>query len=254
MCRPCHEQCAGGCDGFFAMACNRCKHVKSNGWCLAECNHGSYNMNGICIECHESCFPFGCTGPLEHEGIGGCNPCEKIVFRDFDRIDYYNIYIPAMARLSPCLKLNETCKTGFYLDHVPLDASGYFKKFTGRPICARCHIQCKTCTGYGFNNEVCQEFHENYKGCVCPSGSYLRENPDEMCIHCSPACKECKDFKSCLGCSDGYYRVYDGLVPRENSPHECMMECPDYQPYTLSNDLYENYCSSLNYTLLQEGW
>lgn len=260
-CRLCDEECAGGCDSFGPTSCNYCKHVRDGEDCVSNCRPTQYVRYRVCTNCRKIC-PFGCTGPLEHQGPGGCKPCEKTVLKTFfsrDGIfDYYDESELLHIEGTKCLRMNDTCPYKHYQDQVPYDAKGKFALLRGRHVCLECHKFCLKCTGFGLNGNVCQEcdlgFNGLIKDCMCPVGTYKTETYHGTCVNCYKyGCKECTATVACVSCFDDRYRVYDQLVPSVNGTFECVSKCPDYQPYLLSNKFYQNYCSSLNLTSLESN-
>ena len=64
-CGTCNTQCALGCVDFGASteACNECKNVESDGFCVSSCASFEYaNELNVCQSCDEECAE-GCTGP-----------------------------------------------------------------------------------------------------------------------------------------------------------------------------------------------
>lgn len=61
-CRPCSDQCEGGCSGPGADQCFACKSVLDGSICRDACPSGKYENNGTCATCSAACFS-DCSGP-----------------------------------------------------------------------------------------------------------------------------------------------------------------------------------------------
>ncbi|EDQ87728.1 uncharacterized protein MONBRDRAFT_26825 [Monosiga brevicollis MX1] len=111
-CRPCSSLCDHGCDGPTASDCiGDCAVVRYNEQCLNVCPSNTYNRNGVCLDCHDTCHAdFGCYGPRADQ----CNTCSDNT-----------------------ILFNETC--------VYACPTGYFRDPSD--TCQPCHSTCDACWG-----------------------------------------------------------------------------------------------------------
>jgi hypothetical protein len=78
LCKPCHQQCAGGCLGPLPSDCRRCANVIQNGVCVPSCDVGFFdNGDGLCQPCNSQCLlspVAGCRGPRAAD----CHLCQTV--------------------------------------------------------------------------------------------------------------------------------------------------------------------------------
>lgn len=255
ICKRCHPECKGGCDGAEARHCWQCKDVRDGPYCVAECPSHKYNSNGVCEECDKSCVD-GCTGPSNRLGDGGCNSCGKAVINATNPIF-----------IAQCLKAEDSCPEGFYQEYVGPQVEGPLKSSSGKLVCRRCHHRCKACTGMGTHASVCEcakyivgEQCED----LCPRDHYADEQL-RLCVKCSSECNGCfgPTEADCQACR--VYRIYtDSNTPvataqqlvvdksvggitdtnRQMSKFNCTSQCPPDKPHRVSDsNILDPYCS-----------
>lgn len=76
---------------------------------------------------------------------------------------------------------------------------------TGAPICPRCSVECKTCSGSPTNCDTCFEesgFVKQGTTCTCSQGSYfLLVDNIPRCLRCDSSCANCSgDPTRCIAC------------------------------------------------------
>lgn len=79
-CKPCHDQCFGGCTGPLPSQCQSCKLFRHGSNCVNECPvFHSADQNNVCGRCSDACAD-SCTAPADPTQ---CRSCLK--YRDDDR-------------------------------------------------------------------------------------------------------------------------------------------------------------------------
>ncbi|XP_043475369.1 epidermal growth factor receptor isoform X2 [Leptopilina heterotoma] len=217
ICKPCHEECEGTCNGPNAEHCNQCKHVRDGPFCVKQCPLSKYNDNGQCKLCHENCVG-GCTGPENNLGTSGCRSCEKAMHEE------HNI-------LGDCLQKKDSCPEGYYYEWVSPQEQGYLKKLAGKAVCKKCHPRCKKCTNYGIHEQVCQECTHYKRGeqCEedCPRSDYFNKPDTQLCLPCDSECRECygPGPNECLRCRN--FKIFSEGDPADNTTDfNCTESCP----------------------------
>lgn len=234
MCKHCHEECHGSCDGPGSNACTRCKNVRDGPYCVRECPVSKYPAEGECRSCHENCV-LGCTGPRNRLGAGGCNSCEKAIVSMLDP----NV-------VEQCLKAEENCPEGFYHEYLGPQEEGPLKSLTGKSVCRKCHHRCKNCTAFGFHASVCTCLnYSTGEQCEdhCPRDHFADEER-HVCVKCSDECRRCRGpgTDHCIACRN--YRVYLDEDNGEKKLFNCTSACPLEKPYKVFEDNNEDpYCS-----------
>lgn len=259
-CKKCHPECKDGCKGTEAYHCFSCKNVKDGPYCVSECPSHKYNNNGTCEECDKSCID-GCTGPLNKLGEGGCNSCSKAIINSTDPIF-----------VGYCIRAEEACPEGYYQEYVEPRAEGPLKSSSGKPVCRKCHHQCKRCTGMGPHIDVCEcakytagEQCEDFCG-----RDYFADESTRQCLKCSPECKGCvgPTEADCISCK--VYRIYydssdtnpiasarvgsgisknlnsfeNGVTKSKVTKFNCTGQCPPNKPHRIrESNMLDPYCS-----------
>lgn len=232
VCEYCHEECLGQCSGPGNGNCSACANVRDGPYCVNKCPDAKYDHKGECKDCHENCIG-GCYGPENNIGSRGCKSCEKAIVSAFDP----NI-------VEQCLKADESCPAGFYLEFIGIKEEGALKSLTGKSVCRKCHHQCKNCTAFGIHYSVCKCLHyisgelcEDH----CPRDHYADEE-NQVCIKCADECRGCKGptVSDCTACRN--FRIYDNM---NESMFNCTASCPPERPYKIFVDSIDDpYCSA----------
>ncbi|XP_076329616.1 epidermal growth factor receptor-like isoform X2 [Tachypleus tridentatus] len=233
MCNYCHEECDGECFGPGPSNCTQCRNVRDGPYCVAKCPHMKYSHNGgECKLCHQNCLS-GCTGPKNTVGPNGCVSCEKAVLSGHNRnvVEY-------------CLKGEEPCPDGYYIEYVSPREEGSLKSLAGKLVCQKCHKLCKTCTSYGVHISMCECInYSSGKQCTaeCPKDSYPN-HISRHCIKCSNECRGCygPTVAHCHACRN--YRVY---FDENQTVFNCTASCPPDKPVRVFVDGMEDpFCST----------
>jgi hypothetical protein len=145
-----------------------------------------------CTSCHPTCLT--CNGPAENE-------CLKCMFGyEFDAGSGY------------CKKM---CAAGEYWSHESTsEVISDGKKFTISQACLKCHQECKTCDGPGYNQcsscSVDRKFYFQNKTCkireqTCQKGQYrdINGSDTESCKACHAKCSQCTgpSASNCTHCA-----------------------------------------------------
>lgn len=260
-CKKCHPECKDGCKGTEACHCFSCKNVKDGPYCVSECPSHKYNNNGTCEECDKSCID-GCTGPSNKLSEGGCNSCSKAIINSTDPIF-----------VGYCIRAEEACPEGYYQEYVDPKAEGPMKSSSGKPVCRKCHHQCKRCTGMGPHIDVC-ECARYTAGEQCQDfchRDYFADESTKQCLRCSPECNGCfgPTEADCISCK--VYRIYydntysdpiassqlsSGVANNLNNfengatipevKFNCTAQCPSNKPHRISKgNMLDPYCSEV---------
>ncbi|XP_034936586.1 epidermal growth factor receptor isoform X2 [Chelonus insularis] len=233
ICKRCHEECDGSCDGPNAEHCTKCKHLRDGPFCVKECPSSKYNDNGHCKSCHENCVG-GCEGPENNIGPNGCHSCVKAIM---------NGHVP-----EGCLQKREPCPEGYYYEWVSPQEQGSLKPLAGKAVCRKCHARCKKCTGYGVHEQVCQQCvkYKRDEHCEdeCPADHYV-EVESQLCIPCSSECRSCygPGSNQCHKCRN--FKLYlESTPPYDNTTRfNCTETCPSEVPHKIFPPDDEPYCS-----------
>ncbi len=232
-CFRCDDECELTCAGPGPGKCDRCKNSKDGPFCVNRCPKFKYrdSSSGECFPCHENCIE-GCNGPENNIGPSGCSSCEKAI-------------INADSEVVECLKEQDPCPDGYY-ESVP-------SNFQAKAICRPCHPLCKSCTGYGFNRNVCHEcvgFLENEQCRPECSADYYASG--KTCYRCANECRGCvgPEVSQCKSCKN--YKIFEeGGDPHDNATaFVCTQTCPGDYPHKIFTDQEEDpYCSATPYHL-----
>ena len=118
-----------------AHQCRKCRHLQSDGACVARCPTMKYRDNTtVCQPCHAHCHPdVGCTGPDNGVGPGRCTDCAFFKLAE----DLTTV----MECLSP---VTEECEPGYY--KRPHRSSSRRRKVMAMVLtyCASCISSCKS--------------------------------------------------------------------------------------------------------------
>lgn len=141
---------------------------------------------------------------------------------------------------------------GYFYEWVIPQEQGILKPLAGKAICRKCHPRCKSCTGYGFHEQVCQKCSMYKRGeqCEdeCPNDHYVDDK--NFCLPCHEECLGCTGpgVDNCLQCRQ--LKIYLG-DPKDNSTlFNCTTSCPnDYPNKVYSPEQPGPYCSQ--YPLVQ---
>ncbi|XP_014252271.1 epidermal growth factor receptor isoform X2 [Cimex lectularius] len=235
VCMKCHEECASTCHGPGPGKCTRCKNTRDGPFCVPSCPDSKYNANGECKPCHTNCV-YGCKGPNNTIGPGGCNSCDKAI-------------INGDISVERCLQKNESCPEGYYYEYVgPQEQDALLKPLAGKAICRKCHPRCRKCTGYGFHEQVCQVCSNYKRGeqCEdeCPKDHYADES-SQRCVPCSMECRGCTGPTNahCLRCRN--YKIFTGEIKPDNTTSfNCTESCPPEASHRVFPENGEEpYCS-----------
>ncbi|KAG7223418.1 hypothetical protein INR49_015521 [Caranx melampygus] len=208
------EGCSQGC--VLCQDTKQCHHCRSelylqNGVCVLDCERG-FPQDGKCEPCAPECT--SCTETPSH-----CLSCEgqHLLLNNSCRLHCPEGYYTAEAKCYRCpAHCNECNQEGlckkcsdYYFLHkdecVEDCPKGYFadKK---QQECVRCHDDCATCDGLGFDDcEVCrnQKAVRHNGECLaeCPENMYYVRSTNE-CGDCDESCLTCSGHEpsSCLSC------------------------------------------------------
>ncbi|XP_055938394.1 epidermal growth factor receptor-like isoform X1 [Argiope bruennichi] len=231
-CEYCHEECLGQCSGPGNGNCTACRNVRDGPYCVNKCPDTKYNDFGECKPCHPNCVG-GCTGPENNISPNGCKSCDKAIVNAFDP----NI-------VEQCLRSDEPCSAGFYVEYIGPQEEGALKSLTGKSVCRKCHQLCKNCTAYGIHYTVCKCLHYlSGEQCEeqCPRDHYA-DDANQVCIKCADECRGCTGptTMDCLACRN--FRIYDEV---NKTLFNCTASCPSDKPYKIFVDnVRDPYCSS----------
>uniref|UniRef100_A0A0R3RUM5 Receptor protein-tyrosine kinase n=1 Tax=Elaeophora elaphi TaxID=1147741 RepID=A0A0R3RUM5_9BILA len=228
-CRKCHPQCMT-CNGPTARDCIICMNVRiqqGDQWeCIAECPTNHYFDGDACLPCARACYDFGCTGPREIVGRGGCNKC-RYAKRSSNGQTPICLYATGKPR--------DVCHDNNLAHYYATTTSN--ETFIAEFECDECRAECLTCVGYGtsVNRHKCKCTHyitrkksgDNHCTMECEKDSFLVrlkstdgigecEQCDELC-DLSMGCKG-PSSTNCSKCARAGVLLGDKLV--------CMEYCP----------------------------
>ncbi|XP_029295190.1 proprotein convertase subtilisin/kexin type 5-like [Cottoperca gobio] len=208
------ENCLKGCITCQdAKQCQRCRSglYLQDGVCVVDCQRG-FPQGGLCNPCAPECA--SCQGNSSH-----CLSCEKQFLlldhscRSHCLEGYYSSETechrcPAHCRECSQDGLCKKCAKYYFLhegkcvDDCPI---GFFAS-EKQQECVRCHADCASCDGPGFDDcDVCRHPKAvRYNGeCLakCPSNTYYDATTNE-CRDCDRSCLTCSGHEpsSCLSC------------------------------------------------------
>lgn len=193
LCQPCNDQCATCNDLSRCTSCTSDKYLE-NGQCLASCPEGKYGIDGICIDCEETCLA-----------------CDKLSDNCTKCHDGFSLYQNACISKCP---------------------DGYFSK-ANENVCQKCSSVCKTCKNEATNCTSCiLNYNLNGSSCklTCPTGTYADHT---HCNPCESPCDTCENATYCTSCTGSYY-LYNGEcltqcpngTYKNDTSHKCV-RCPD---------------------------
>ena len=215
---------------------------------MDKCPDKTYNDNGVCKPCHQSCKDT-CNGPEDTIGINGCNACKNLK----DGV-YCTKECPThkFEDKGECKFCHENCLeecTGSGPDSCITNACNYGSYEDGNGECKPCHENCYgSCTGpnsiIGLGGcKACKNKTYNGTDCMkdCPDTSY---DEHDSCIPCNANCA-----KGCSGAGpdkcDDCKNIKDELNCVEKCPdnkYESNGECQGIEFYRfLEVSLYELY-------------
>ena len=158
-CQYCHDECAGGCRGPADTDCVACAHYKlplddatTTYKCVRTCPITHYAESGTnrCLPCYKDCY--GCTGPGNRIGPGGCTKCSSALV-DND---------PAYSLLQ-CIVLDEyACNGQHFTDLVSENVADGRHPLRGKTVCRRCNAECDKCYKSGVQLKSECEACRNY--------------------------------------------------------------------------------------------
>eukprot|EP00043_Microstomoeca_roanoka_P015853 m.159144 g.159144 ORF g.159144 m.159144 type:complete len:1451 (-) comp16346_c0_seq3:51-4403(-) len=209
VCKPCDQQCRGGCSGPGPSACTACVLFNLNGTCVNACPPHTYiSDTNTCLSCSNQCTNQGCIGPGENE----CHSCRNFAHQGSCVASCPNeTYADVGKECRSCHPLcsSEGCRGATSLDclscvgfkrllattneTVCIDTCDDDEFADERGYCRQCHAQCKQgCTGAGpqqCDQSGCRNFLLN-NTCVatCPTRMYAGDA--NKCEPCSQACDE----------------------------------------------------------------
>ncbi|CDW54152.1 epidermal growth factor receptor [Trichuris trichiura] len=241
-CAYCHVECTK-CTGAGPRNCTECKHVGLDGECVPSCPKYTHFENVLtrrCEKCHLNCYGYGCTGPGNFVGPGGCKRCK------------YGVLDEESQTITRCLQelsAEKPCSHDADLENyywtVPL--SRKIQKSVALAVCIKCHPVCRRCYGFGTDYAhygcECLKYSlresSNSTTCVleCPRNTYiatpLRENDAGECIPCDPQCNSCTGPEStdCLECLH-----YKDFIT-ESDKFNCTSSCPEERPFVSQDRL-----------------
>uniref|UniRef100_A0A5S6QD49 receptor protein-tyrosine kinase n=1 Tax=Trichuris muris TaxID=70415 RepID=A0A5S6QD49_TRIMR len=241
-CAYCHSECTK-CTGAGPRNCTECKHVSLDGECVSACpeyTHFESIVTHKCERCHKNCYGYGCTGPGNFVGPGGCNRCKYGVLDEESQT-----IIRCLSELSaekPCSHYPELEN---YYWTVPL--SQKIQMSVAHAVCIKCHPVCKRCYGFGadYAHYGCEclkyslKESSNSTTCVleCPRNTFvatpLQDNGVGECVPCDPQCNSCTGPEStdCVECL--HYKDFIAETDRFN----CTSSCPDERPFVSPDHL-----------------
>ena len=239
-CLTCSSLC-DECSGSGANQCTSCRNnlVLLNHQCV--CPSGTYlnTTTATCIPCDSTCQE--CTGPSSTQcsscssqnslTSGQCKctsgSCHCSSGQYYDSID--TVCRDCDSTCAQCSGSSANsctvCATGFSLSNGKCVcqqstcncASGtYFQ--TSSSICIECSSSCEECSGSQSNqctsctNNLVLFASATVTGtCICPTGTYLDQQP-QMCLDCSSTCLTCSGPSStqCLQCQSDTMLLSDG--------------------------------------------
>uniref|UniRef100_A0A914EKV8 receptor protein-tyrosine kinase n=1 Tax=Acrobeloides nanus TaxID=290746 RepID=A0A914EKV8_9BILA len=203
-CERCYKNCKK-CEGSGEENCTEClPHAfvlqiptQNNSFCVDKCPENyTYPVGNTCVNCHEACLPYGCTGPDSHVGTGGCNKCQ------------YGVTEGDQVRCLTGRDKKTICTENELTHHYPTITN---REEVVEGVCAECQDVCVQCTQHGdiFGECFCKYFRvwELVNGsdedkCVkeCPENSYLVKNKTKKSYGVCQRCHSyCADHMGCSG-------------------------------------------------------
>ncbi|VDM95483.1 unnamed protein product [Thelazia callipaeda] len=241
-CQKCHPQCKT-CNGSGPLNCLECVNVRiqqGEGWeCLAECPKTHYTEGNVCWPCSAACYDFGCTGPNEFLGLGGCNKC-RYARRSYDSGDQTLLCLYALG------KAKDVCRDNNLTRYFA--AATFNEAFVAEFECHQCSDECLNCSGYGTSvyRHKCQCAHyltktvsgNEYCTMKCEEDSFMirPKSADDIgeCERCNELCDMSagctgSSSKNCSRCAKAGVLFGDQLV--------CYEQCPPESPFISSDKI-----------------
>ncbi|KFD58289.1 hypothetical protein M513_01052, partial [Trichuris suis] len=241
-CAYCHVECMK-CTGAGPRNCTECKHVSLDGECVLSCPKYTHYENILtrkCEKCHQNCYGYGCTGPGNFVGPGGCKRCK------------YGVLDEESQTITRCLQelsAEKPCSHDADLENyywtVPL--SRKIQMSVALAVCIKCHPVCRRCYGFGTDYAhygcECLKYSlresSNSTTCVleCPRNTFtatpLQDDAAGECIPCDPQCNSCTGPEStdCLECL--HYKDFIA----ESDKFNCTSSCPEQRPFVSQDRL-----------------
>ncbi|EFO21962.2 TK/EGFR protein kinase [Loa loa] len=233
-CYKCHPQCRS-CNGPTARDCIACMNVRiqqGNEWeCIAECPKIHYFDGNICLPCNSACYDFGCTGPSNVVGKGGCNKC-KYAKRTDNGQELLCLYTAG--------KPKDVCRDN-NLTHYYAAASSS-EMLVAEFECDECSEECLSCAGYGTSvkRHKCTCAHyltktgsdSDYCTMKCKMDSFMVRPKSNSTIGECERCNELCDLSmgcagrsstNCTRCAKAGISIGDKLI--------CLERCPVDRPF-----------------------
>ena len=169
LCNQCNISCLGCTNN--ANNCSLCSNNShyldsKTGFCMENCNPGSFAYNGskICYPCNMNCS----TCVLSETNCHICNDNLYLIFNN--ATNEYNC---------------RQCQT----------SNGYFIPSYNDFMCVECGSNCKMC----IDNLTCLECYPNYIIIQSLSSSLMN-----TCLRCNTSCLECQtnQYNKCFSCAD----------------------------------------------------
>ncbi|XP_022236538.1 epidermal growth factor receptor-like, partial [Limulus polyphemus] len=232
-CKHCHEECDGECFGPGPSNCTKCRNVRDGPYCVAKCPVTKYSDDGgECKLCHENCL----NGAHKSEVI------QSSIWKKSTKSLILKV-VNVLFRDECCLKEEEPCPDGYYIEYVNPREEGPLKSLAGKLVCRKCHKLCKTCTSYGVHISMCECMnYSSGQQCTaeCPRDHYPNQI-SRRCIKCASECRGCygPTAANCRACRN--YRVY---LDENQTVFNCTASCPLDKPVkVLIDNMEDPFCS-----------
>jgi len=223
-CKPCNEECAGGCNGPSAMDCTRCVHVVDYG--DAEGDYGSYGSNsdedaaGTCVA--------ACPAGTSWDAAGTCEKCSECKTGEYIKSECTPIHD------TNCGGCRTECEAGEYIAGTGSAASGgsasarFRSRRLGRQMGASFQMamvagRAEWCDGKTLSDPgTCAKCRVS-----CPAGTFMKGSCSGASttdtIECVPCTSTCGAGDYITGSCDGTGRT------NEVTCTPCTTECPEGQ-------------------------
>ncbi|VDK73786.1 unnamed protein product [Litomosoides sigmodontis] len=229
-CHKCHPQCKT-CNGATERDCITCLNVRiqqgANWECLAECPRTYYFDGNACMPCDVACYDFGCTGPRNVVGKGGCNKCKHAKRSDNGK---------APVCLYTTGKPRDVCRDNNLTRYYAAASSN--EMVIAEFECDQCSEECLTCVGYGTSvkRHKCKCAHylttttseDSYCTMSCKMDSFVVRSKSPGRIGECERCNElCDPFAGCVGpTSRNCTRCAKAGILSSDKSLICMEQCP----------------------------
>ena len=178
--------------------CSQCQEADP-GKCKI-CSQGYYELNGVCLACHDACL--SCNG-------GGFLDCTACKSPDFFKADLSSESVPAGLREEAAKKNNllcsKECPSQTYYDSALKDCVGCDSNCSECFLTSKHCISCKPGMVHNPSQGTCIKELECFE-----QRRYVSEasgggaNPPKSCLPCSEACLTCQGTSAkCTSCLDG---------------------------------------------------